>query len=157
MTEEYKTWTSPSGGKYRVSNKGHVHRNHRDVWCETGLAKNSGSYRNFGGSKNGTQWNKPVHRIVAELFIPNPDNLPEVDHRDGDRLNNCVDNLRWATRRQNAENRRGRGCHKKGSRWVSRIGVRGKMIHLGTFDTEEEAHACYLGAKATAHAFWSGR
>ena len=42
-----------------------------------------------------------VHRVVAETFIPNPDNLPEVDHIDGDKSNNCVENLRWVTRSQN--------------------------------------------------------
>jgi hypothetical protein len=36
-----------------------------------------------------------VHELVAKAFIPNPDNLPYVEHIDGDRLNNCAVNLRW--------------------------------------------------------------
>lgn len=38
-----------------------------------------------------------VHRLVAEAFLPNPNNLPEVDHRDRNRGNANVDNLRWST------------------------------------------------------------
>ena len=61
---------------------------------------------------------KKVHRIVAEAFIPNPDNLPYINHKDEDRTNNIPDNLEWCTPRYNimynganrraAETKRGR-------------------------------------------------
>ena len=43
-----------------------------------------------------------VHRMVAQAFIPNPDNLPQVNHKDGNKLNNSVDNLEWVSNRDNA-------------------------------------------------------
>jgi hypothetical protein len=45
--------------------------------------------------------NRRVHRLVAQLYLPNPDNLPLVHHRDGDRHNPHVDNLEWVTDSQN--------------------------------------------------------
>lgn len=53
-----------------------------------------------------------VHRIVAELFIENPFNLPIVDHIDGNTHNNKVSNLRWVTERENEKNK-----HKNNPRW----------------------------------------
>ena len=42
-----------------------------------------------------------LHRVVAEAFVPNPNNAPEVDHIDCNKNNNCADNLRWVTRSEN--------------------------------------------------------
>jgi transposase len=52
-------------------------------------------------SKNGHQYSRSVHRLVAEAFLDNPLNLPCVLHRDDNALNNCVSNLEWGTIKEN--------------------------------------------------------
>ena len=53
---------------------------------------------------NNKRKTKKVHRLVALTFIPNPENLPQVDHIDRNKQNNCVDNLRWVTSQENQIN-----------------------------------------------------
>ena len=59
-------------------------------------------YKKVALYKDGSYKQKYVHRIVAEAFIPNPDNLPVINHKDEDGTNNRVENLEWCTHQYNA-------------------------------------------------------
>lgn len=70
-------------------------------------------YREVILSENGESKNYLVHRLIAITFIPNPLNLPQVNHKDGDKLNNRVDNLEWCTRSENLKHAYANGLEKK--------------------------------------------
>lgn len=53
-----------------------------------------------------------VHRLVAKAFIPNPNNLPQINHKDGNKLNNCISNLEWCTNLYNQQHAWKNGLHK---------------------------------------------
>ena len=61
-----------------------------------------GEYLRVGLINDGERKSYSVHRLVAETFIPNPNNLPQVNHKDENKLNNNVDNLEWVTVKDNA-------------------------------------------------------
>lgn len=67
-----------------------------------GRANNSG-YLLISLYKKGYRKANTIHRLVALHFIPNPDNLPQVNHKDGDKLNNHVYNLEWVTNSENSK------------------------------------------------------
>lgn len=84
---------------YRRVDSGKCHRD----WVEHILcvATDARGYLRTNLAKNGTNHTVKVHRVVAEAFIPNPDNLPQVNHKDGDKTNNHVSNLEWCTVSEN--------------------------------------------------------
>ena len=92
---------------YEVSDKGNIKSVNYRGTGKSAIRKQSISkngYMRVILSDNGKNKTYFVHRLVAAAFIPNPDNLPEIDHIDGNRANNHADNLRWVTVKENQNN-----------------------------------------------------
>jgi len=103
---EKEVWKDVKGweGFYQVSNlgrfKGVERLDSRGYKQKERIMKgydNGHGYIHVYGSKNGIAKTLKLHRIIAEAFIPNPNNLPCVNHKDENRANNHVDNLEWCT------------------------------------------------------------
>lgn len=88
-----------------------------------------------------------AHRL-AWLYVKGEWPSGWIDHRDRDTLNNRWDNLRIASPSLNALNRSAISVRASGTRWIARIGWKGRRYYLGTFDTEEQARSVYLAEKA---------
>ena len=99
MDEElWREW--PQDPRVMVSNKGNVVSCKRGGWYPLKVYHNNCGYQmvNAGGRHNSSQ---PVHRLVAETWIDNPNHHRDVNHINGDKDDNRVENLEWVTHSQN--------------------------------------------------------
>ena len=83
---------------YFVTEKGEVYNKYKKLLSPV---DNGRGYLILGLTRGGKRYTKAIHRLVAEAFIPNPNNLPEVNHKDTNRYNNSVENLEWITHGDN--------------------------------------------------------
>jgi len=89
-------------GLYQISNKGNVRRIANNGYK---LLKpyDGWLYQSVDLSKDGEHHRQNIHRLVALHFIPNPKMCPEVNHKDGNKHNNSVENLEWVTQKENQD------------------------------------------------------
>lgn len=100
MKEEWKPIKGYEG-LYEVSNTGKIKSFQRGKTRILHQNVNWSGYHHVILSKDTAKKDLRVHRLVASAFIPNPNNKPEVNHIDGNKDNNNVDNLEWATGKEN--------------------------------------------------------
>ena len=80
---------------YTIDINGNVFSKRKNKYLKP--IKNKCGYYNISLNKNKHRKECSIHRLVAETFIPNPNNYPVVNHIDGNKSNNNVDNLEWCT------------------------------------------------------------
>ena len=149
--EHWKTLTSFP--KYEVSSFGNLITKHAlRPWLAQG-------YEHVGLWHNGRRHNCKIHRLVAEAFIKNPLNKPEVNHIDGNKVNNCVKNLEWCTSSENTRHAMATGLftpYKLPP--YTKPGTRVKIIETGeTFDSLAECARHINGFKTAISACLRGK
>lgn len=148
-------------GKYLVSNYGNVKRINRngnlpDVILNVSLY-NKSKYYTIKLYKNGIQKTKYIHHLVFDTFVGTERNRRlNIDHINNNPIDNRLENLQLITIRQNSSkdqkkhNRTskyiGVGWHSRDKKWTSRIVVDKRLMHLGYFDLEHDAHLAYQKA-----------
>lgn len=166
MDREAWRWVVGYEGLYMVSNMGNVmsvpseqirrERKYKKPGIEVRHHDNGKGYRVLSLYKDGVQHQVTVHRLVAQAFIPNPKNLPQVNHKDGDKSNNRVSNLEWVTAKENTEHAINSLGHDAGG--ANRIFTEEEVIKIRSDDRSGREIASEYGTSATTiDAIRSGR
>jgi len=156
MTEEYKAIVDFEN--YEVSNLGNVKNKKTGKILK--LINDGKDYHRVGLYKDNKKYNKRIHQLIAQAFIPNPDNEQLIDHIDNSTLNNSINNLRWVSTKENAQNAKLSTKNTSGSKevtydklrnkWRAQIMIDGICINLGRYDNIEDAKAARVARANTA-------
>lgn len=148
MSEQWRE--IPGFPKYEASTQGRIRNAKTGKILRPGDSGNGKGYDHVCLSKDGKGHSTAVHRLVAAVWVPNPQNFPEINHLDYNRKNNAAANLEWTTHRANVLYSRERMKVPKkevrnstGERWIYWENGRFKVLRLGKYygryDTIEQA------------------
>lgn len=136
-------------GKYQISNTGFVKSLNFNHTGKEKILKNKVNRRGYCYVtiyQNGKQNYPGIHRLVAETFIPNPNQLEQVNHIDGNKENNNIENLEWCTQTENIRHadKTGLSNHRGTIKAVEQLDLNGNVINK--FDALADAGR-FLGIK----------
>ena len=139
---------------YEVSKSGLIRRG-----SHIKVPTNHNGYYSVDLYSGGKRIKRRVNRLVANAFIPNPNNLPEVNHKDGNKLNNCADNLEWVTNQQNRDHAVEEKLHTMGENcsWSKLTQEQVSFIRKHTELTSPELSKIFNVAASTIRVIRQGR
>lgn len=161
-----EVWRDINGfeGLYQVSNLGRVKSLARTIIRSDGVktaykeriricSLTPSGYPTLNLCKNGMMFKLEVHRLVAKAFLVNLDNKLQVNHKDKNPKNNNVENLEWASNRENSTHKfigsnktsqfAGVSYSSERRKWVAQCQLNGVAFNLGRYKSEEEAREAY--------------
>ena len=114
MNNEKELWIpiNSTGGAIEVSNFGRMRSNLREEGRILKPTADKKGYQRIRITIKRERMTFKVHREVAKAFLPNPHNLPQVNHKDGNKTNNKADNLEWVSNKENAHHAAANGLWK---------------------------------------------
>ena len=144
------------GTLFQINQQGQIYRklNYKNSvkWRKLDLRPNGNGYINIRLGLMRITLSRIMAYVYFNFDLNNKDLV--VDHIDRNRLNNNLSNLRVIPSQQNQFNRGADGCRlRKNGRYSAYIRINKRLLHLGTYDTQEEAHNKYLEAKKIHHIF----
>lgn len=108
--EQQEIWrTVEEFPQYEISNFANIR--HKENCKNRKFSIGKRGYPIVSFRKNGKQYVRTLHIIFARAFIPNPDNKPQINHKDGNKLNCSLSNLEWCTNKENMNHARMIGLH----------------------------------------------
>ena len=147
-------------GLYSIDINGNIFSHRKGKYIKgflKGLKEKDNQYITFKLCNNGKEKSVKLHRLLAELFIPNPENKKFVDHINRIKTDNRIENLRWVNQSENMQNvpklqrnktnkpskYKGVSWSTRGNKWVAFISLNSKNKNLGYFDKQEDAAKAY--------------
>ena len=114
---------------YYITTTGELYNSKTDKWLKGQINYKNG-YKSYNISIDGEKYRLYAHRMVAETYLPTEDKTLEVHHKDGDKINNCVDNLAWVTSQKNKTLAKQEQYEKMGARKVFCFDENKKLVAI---------------------------
>lgn len=163
MEEQWKE-IPEFNGAYQISSYGRLKSVERTVKHPQGSCVlkekilsevvNKRGYIEYQITHNGNHYSRKAHRLVAEAFIPNVNNLPQVNHIDAVKTNNHVENLEWCDNQHNILHAYEHGLNRRVHK-IEQLDIDGKVVHVW----QSSGEACRLAGynRANIHAACKGK